>query len=75
MSKIHLDINRNATSSGSVNKVITKDIDFINTICEDDVVPTMDKQDMEIREFYPIKLGLLRDEIKINECLEASYNA
>lgn len=75
MSKIHLDINKNATSSGSVNKAITKDIDFINAICEDDVVPTMAKQDVEIREFSPIKLGLPRDEIKINECLEASYNA
>ena len=75
MSRIHLDINRNSTSSDSINKVITKDIDFINTICEDDVVPTMDKQDMEIREFSPIKFGLSRDEIKINECLEASYNA
>ena len=43
MSKIHLDINKNSTSSAAVNRVINKELDFINKITEDDAVPTMAK--------------------------------
>ena len=51
MSKIHLEVNRNCTSSASLNRVVTKEIDFLTKICEDDTVPSMAKQDIEIREF------------------------
>lgn len=57
MSKLHVEINRNSTSLGALNKIFNKYGTLLNTIAEEDAVPTITKQNVEIRHFRTIKLG------------------
>lgn len=71
---MHIEINRNATSPGLLNKTFNKNLKFLNTLAEDDEIPVMTKQNVEIRSFGTVKMGLSRQAIKVEECLEATYD-
>jgi hypothetical protein len=57
MSKHHLEIIRNSTAQGTVHKAFNKNIQMLNTLCDEDKIPTISKINVEIRKFDSIKLG------------------
>lgn len=74
MSKLHLDIVRNSTSQGTVQKALNKNTALLSGLCEDDRVPTMSKINVEIRRFGIVPLGQPRERLKEEACVEACYD-
>ena len=57
MSKLHLEIIRNSTAQGTVHKAFNKNIQLLNTLCEEDKIPIISKINVEIRQFDSFQLG------------------
>lgn len=47
---------------------------MINELCDEDNILPMSKRDIEIKKFEPLKLGVARDILKEEVCLEETYN-
>jgi hypothetical protein len=46
----------------------------VNDLCDEDSILEMSKRDLEIKSFEPIILGLPREQLKEEACLEATYD-
>ena len=74
MSKLHLEIVRTSTSPSTIQKTLNKNSQFLQNLTEEDKIPVISKINPETREFGVIKLGLPREKIKEEICIEAVYD-
>lgn len=57
-----------------VQSIMNKSNDFLNQITDEDKIPEMTKINFTVRNFKTIPLGRLREDIRRDLCIEASYN-
>jgi len=65
---------RTSTSPSVVQKTLNKNSAFLQNLSEEDKIPVISKINAETREFGVIKLGLPREKIKEDTCIEAIYD-
>ena len=76
---VYLSIYRNATNTSNLHHIFNRNFQTINDVCDDQDSSSqglmdMAKRDLEIRSFLPIKLGLSKDQLKEESCIEATYD-
>lgn len=53
---------------------MNKNNDLLNQVTDDDRVPDMTKINFSVKNFKTIQVGRLREDIRKDICIEASYN-
>ena len=77
MSKLHLELAKNGSNQAVVQKALNKHGLTLASLCDENDRANqkkMSKVNVEIRKFGVMKLGLTREQLKDEVCVEANYD-
>lgn len=74
VSKVHQQVTASSYNQTDVHKSLNKASQLLTKLCDDEDIPKMCKTNVSIKNFAPIPLGLTREALKEELCIEASYN-